>query len=104
MQATDKPVPTSLKLPPQVKQQIDAAARADGLSPHAYMVRVLQQEAERRQLREQFQQDALEALRELEETGLAHPWDEVRAYFRQMAEYRAGRGERPAPLAPKRVA
>ncbi len=93
MQAADKPVPTSLKLPAHVKQQIDAAARADGLSPHAYMVRVLQQEAERRQLREQFVQDALRAeARMLQEGG--HAWDDVKAYF--AARRRGDNPPRPA--------
>lgn len=80
MQAVEKPVPTSLKLPPHVKQQIDAAARADGLSPHAYMVRVLQKDMERRQLRERFVQDALDAEAHMLQEG-GHDWDEVKAYF-----------------------
>ncbi len=103
MQATEKTVPTSLKLPADVKLQIDDAARADGLSPHAYMVRVLQKDAERRRLRAQFHQDALVALREVEETGLGHEWADVRAHFAQMAEHRAGRAEKPAPLVPKKL-
>ena len=96
MPAADKPVPTSLKLPAQVKAQIDAAARADGLTPHAYMVRVLQQEAERRQQRAQFQQDALAALEEAQRIG-AHDLDDVKAYF---AARKAGQNPPPPPLKP----
>jgi len=100
----DKSVPTSLKLPVQIKQRLDEAARADGLTPHAYMVRVLQQETERRQLREQFQRDALEALREMQTTGLGHEWTDVQTYFAQMAEFRAGRASQPKRLVPKKLA
>ena len=102
MQA-EKTVPTSLKLPASVKRETDEAARAAGTSPHAYMVGVLRKEAERARLREEFHRDAREALDEMEATGLGHDWDEVKTYFAQMAEYRAGRAPRPAALVPKKV-
>ena len=47
MQAAEKPVPTSLKLPAAVKRDIDEAARAAGTSSHAYMIDVLQKAVER---------------------------------------------------------
>ena len=103
MPAVDKTVPTSLKLPASVKHDIDEAARAAGLSTHAYMVDVLRREAERARQREQFQRDADAALREMEATGMGHDWEDVKAYFANMAEYRAGRGPRPEPLVPKKV-
>jgi hypothetical protein len=85
MQATEKTVPTSLKLPASVKRGIDEAARAAGTSPHAYMVGVLQKEAERARLREQFHRDAREALDEMQATGLGYDWDEVKDYLRARA-------------------
>ena len=60
-------------------------------------------EAERARLREEFHRDAREALDEMEATGLGHDWDEVKTYFAQMAEYRAGRAPRTAALVPKKV-
>ena len=59
---------------------------------------------ERQRLRDQFQRDAMEALREAEATGLGHDLADVEAYFAQMAEFRAGRAPRPAPLEPKPLA
>ena len=53
---------------------------------------------------ERFTQDALEPEREILATGLGHEWSYVRAYFTQMAAFRAGRADRPAPLVPKQVA
>ena len=103
MSAVEKAVPTSLKLPASVKQDIDEAARAAGVSPHAYMVDVLRTEAARARQREQFQRDAQEALDEMQATGMGHDWEDVKAYFARMADYRAGRGPRPDKLVPKKV-
>ena len=96
-------VATSLKLPAELKATIDDDARRQGLSSHAYMVRTLAEAAERAQLREQFTQDALQAEREIRATGMGHEWEDVRVYFAQMAAFRAGKAERPAPLVPKKV-
>lgn len=96
-------IATSLKLPAELKSAIDADARRLGMSSHAYMVRTLAESAERARLREQFTQDALLAEQEMRATGLGHEWQDVRAYFEQMAAFRAGQGERPAPLVPQSV-
>ena len=95
-------VATSLKLPAELKAAIDEDARRQGLSSHAYMVRTLADAAERSRLREQFTQDALAAEQDMLATGLGHSLDDVRGYFAQMAEFRAGRAARPAPLVPKK--
>lgn len=94
---------TSLKLPAELKAAIDEDAKRLGMSSHAYMVKTLADASERARLRARFHQESLDALKEMDETGLGHGWDEVKAHFRQMAEFRAGRGERPAPLVPKRL-
>ncbi len=96
-------IATSLKLPAELKAAIDEDARKQGLSSHAYMVRTLAEAAQRAQLREQFTQEAQEAEQTLRATGLGHEWGDVRAYFAQMAAFRAGQAERPAPLVPKKV-
>lgn len=94
---------TSLKLPTELKAAIDEDAKRLGLSSHAYMVKTLADSTERARLRAQFHQDSLDALKQMDETGLGHHWEDVKAHFHQMAEFRAGRGERPAPLVPKRL-
>ena len=96
-------IATSLKLPAELKAAIDEDARREGLSSHAYMVRTLADASGRARRREQFTQDALAAEREMLATGLGHEWDDVRAYFAQMAAFRAGKAERPAPLVPAKV-
>ncbi|MFT4241849.1 MAG: ribbon-helix-helix protein, CopG family [Acidovorax sp.] len=96
-------VATSLKLPAELKAAIDEDARRQGMTSHAYMVRTLADAVERARLRERFTQDALEAEQEMRATGLGHEWGDVRAYFAQMAAFRAGQAERPAPLVPTKV-
>lgn len=96
-------VATSLKLPAELKAAIDENARKQGLTSHAYMVKTLADAAGRAQLRDEFTQDALAAERDMLATGLGHRLEDVRAYFAQMAQYRAGRAEQPAPLVPQKL-
>jgi len=96
-------IATSLKLPADLKAAIDEDARRQGMSSHAYMVRTLADAAERVRLREQFTQDALAAERDMLDTGMGHTLEDARAYFVQMAEFRAGRAERPTPPVPKKL-
>jgi len=97
-------IATSLKLPAELKAAIDEDAKKLGMSSHAYMVKTLADSAERSRLRERFHQESLDALNEMNETGLGHDWMDVKAYFYRLAEFRAGRGERPVPLVPKKPA
>lgn len=92
---TQKTVPTSLKLPAELKAQIDETARSAGLSAHAFMVKTLAEATHRAQQREQFQQDALDALQEMKDTGLGHSLQDMREYFSQLAVYRKGQGPKP---------
>lgn len=97
-------IATSLKLPAELKAAIDEDAQRLGLSSHAYMVKTLADAAERARLREQFTQDALAAERQMQATGMGHSLEDVRQYFAQMTEFRAGRAERPARLVSKKLA
>lgn len=90
-----KSVATSLKLPAELKAQIDETARNAGISAHAYMVKTLAEATQRAQLRGQFQQDALEALLDMKKTGLGHTLQDMRDYFAQLATYRKGQGLKP---------
>ena len=92
---TEKPVPTSLKLPPALKAQIDASAKKAGISTHAFMVKTLADATERTRLRDQFQQDSLNALREMKVTGMGYALDDVRVYFKELALFRQGKATKP---------
>lgn len=95
-------VATSLKLPAELKAQIDETARKAGMTAHAYMVKALRDTARRAQQREQFDQDTINALAEVERTGLAHTLEDVEGYFEQRALWRKGLAAEPAmpPLKP----
>ncbi len=97
-----KSVPTSLKLPAELKAQIDETARKAGISAHAFMVKTLADATHRAQLREQFQQDSLDALKDVEDTGLVHGFDEVKDYLTKRAAWRKGTAPQPGhpPLQP----
>lgn len=76
---------TSLKLPVELKAAIDEDAKRLGMSSHAYMVKTLADASERARLRAQFHQDSLDALKEMDETGLGYEWEEVKTYLRARA-------------------
>ena len=83
-------IATSLKLPAELKAQIDETARKAGMTAHAYMVKALTDTARRAQQREQFQQDSLDALAEVKRTGLAYRSEDLLPYFEARS-----RGENP---------
>lgn len=65
-------VATSLKLPAELKAQIDEVTHKADVTAHAYRGRALTDTARRAQKREQFDQDTMEALAEVKRTELAH--------------------------------
>jgi predicted transcriptional regulator len=86
---------TSLKLPADLKERVDAAASAAGVTPHAFMVEAIARETTRAELYEQFLDDARDAEREVERTGRHFDADDV---FRYMTARAAGkRVRRPRP-------
>jgi predicted transcriptional regulator len=83
---------TSLKLPENLKRQIAQLAASAGLTPHAYMLDVLAQEAKRAELRAQFAADAADSERETLDSGKAHSLD---AAFNYLDARVAGKKVRP---------
>ena len=86
---------TSLKLPDDVKQLALAAARQQGVSPHAFMVDATRSAAVAAEKRASFVADALAAQAETLESGQGCAADAVHTYARARA-----RGElvaRPEP-------
>jgi predicted transcriptional regulator len=98
-------VATSLKLPAELKSQIEETARKAGMTAHAFMVKALSDTARRAAQREQFDRDTLDALAEVDRTGLAYALEDVESYFEQRARWRKGLAAEPAkpPLKPRRV-
>ena len=96
--------PTSLKLPAELKAQLEVVAQKAGLSVHAFMVQAIAESVRSVQLRESFSQDSLSSVRDMKSSGLGFALEDVHAYFSQLSEYRKGQGPKPLALAPTRVA
>lgn len=73
---------TSLKLPEEIKQLAVAAAKHQGVTPHAFMVEAIRAAALAAEKRASFVSDALASRAEAIESGKAHPAAEVHAYLR----------------------
>lgn len=76
---------TSLKLPDDVKQLATAAAKHQGVTPHAFMVDAIRAAAIAAEKRAAFVADALASKAETLESGVGYPADEVHAYIRARA-------------------
>jgi predicted transcriptional regulator len=74
-------VTTSLKLSEKLKKTVARMARAQGVSPHAFMVSAIEKEAAQAALRESFRNEALAAAAEVERTGLAYAAEDVHAWM-----------------------
>ena len=82
---------TSLKIPEELKRRIERLAGAANKTPHAFMVDVLSQEAQRAELRERFAEDAAISEKEAMESGKAVP---VAAAFDYLEARAAGKSVR----------
>ena len=82
---------TSLKLPESLKRRIERLAGAANKTPHAFMIEVLSQEADRAELRERFAEDAAISEKEAMESGKAVP---VAAAFDYLEARAAGKSVR----------
>jgi len=103
MPAVPASTPTSLKLPGALKLQLEEDAKQMGMSLHAFMVNTLAEAAQRKRMRQTFEQDSADALAVMKATGKGHALDDVRVYFSQLKEHRQGKSAPPAPLQPKKM-
>ena len=87
---------TSLKLPKALKDRIIRLARRTGESPHAFMLRLLEEQVQAAERFEKFVADARQADRRMQESGTGYPAAEVHDYLEALT---AGRkAARPKPV------
>jgi predicted transcriptional regulator len=72
---------TSLKLPDSLKQRAAAAAKARGVSPHAFMVEAIERAATLAEQRDRFVEEARSAREAMVASGEGYDADEVHAYL-----------------------
>ncbi len=88
---------TSLKLSPKLKDRIDRLAKQGGETPHALMVRALEAHVESMERHEAFVRDALQADKEMQDTGVGYAAEDVHEYLR--AKLKGRKVRRPRPVA-----
>jgi predicted transcriptional regulator len=88
-------VATSLKIPPELKARVDAAAQAAGKSAHAFMLEAIEHETARTERYEAFLAEALEADRDMDNTRLYYAAEDVFRYMAARAEGKRARRPRP---------
>jgi predicted transcriptional regulator len=77
--------PTTLKLPPELKQRIQAVVARSGMSAHAFMLEAIERETELAEQRRGFIDEALAARAEFARTRRGHAARDVHAYARDRA-------------------
>jgi predicted transcriptional regulator len=91
-------VATTLKLPETLKARIAPLAEATGKSPHAWMIEALEERVGQSEAYAAFVAEALEAEREMLETGEAYDADDVFTYFREKAAGRPAKFPKPVKI------
>jgi predicted transcriptional regulator len=71
----------TLKLPEALKARIESLAEAGRKSPHAWMIEALEERVAQSRAYAAFMADALEADREMTETGLGYAAEDVHQYL-----------------------
>ena len=88
--------PITLKLPEDLKALLVEQAKAEGKTPHDYMVEALTGKAQRIQRQRLLDAEDDAALEEFERTGIAYSMEDVHEYFIALA---AGKKPpRPKPV------
>jgi predicted transcriptional regulator len=77
---------TSLKLPDDVKQLAAAAAKQQGVTPHAFMVDAIRAAAMNAERRAGFVADAIASRKETVKSGKGYAAEDVHAYLRVRAK------------------
>ena len=87
---------TTLKLPEPIKARIAQLAEAAGKSPHAWMIEALEERVAQSEAYAAFMAEALEADREMTETGLGYAADDVHQYL--LAKFEGKPVKRPKAI------
>ena len=89
-------VATSLKLPKTLKSRITRLAKRAGESPHAFMLRLLEEQIQAAERFEQFVADARQADQRMLESGEGYAAVDVHSYLE--ARIAGKQGPRPKPV------
>lgn len=89
---------TTLKLPEPLKARIAPLAEAVGKSPHAWMIEALEERVAQSEAYAAFMAEALEADRQMTETGEGYDADDVHAYLNAVVAGKTPEFPKPVKL------
>ncbi len=72
---------TSLKMSKQLKKRIGGLAKKTGQTPHAFMLRALEEKVTAQELRQRFYEEGAAALRATRARGYAYDLDSVEKHL-----------------------
>ena len=75
-------IATTLKLPESLKARVQALASEAGQTPHAFMLKAIEEQAASAELRRDFVASALRAEQEIAEYGDVYSLDEMSRYLK----------------------
>jgi predicted transcriptional regulator len=81
---------TTIRLDEALKARIAAAAERAGKTSHAFMIEAITEHVEHEEQDAEFHRLGLERLEEMQSTGMAVPWEDVKNWLQATAK-----GERP---------
>jgi len=87
---------TSLKLPKTLKARITRLAKRGGESPHAFMLRLLEEQVQATERFEQFLAEARQADKRMQEGGIGYAAADVHGYLE--AKVIGRKATRPKPV------
>lgn len=87
---------TSLKLPKSLKDRIYRLARRTGETPHAFMLRLLEEQVRAAERFDAFVADARKADARMQESGKGYVASEVHAYLEARVAGRNAKRPKPA--------
>jgi predicted transcriptional regulator len=88
--------PTSLRLPPALKERVESLAAEAGKTLHAYLLDTLTSAADRDEKRRDFVAAALASRAEFKRTGKGYRFEDVHRYLDERAAGKKPR--RPKPI------
>jgi predicted transcriptional regulator len=90
---------TTIRMPPDLKARVVAAARKSGQSAHCFIVEAIAEKAEDAERQSELHELADKRFEAIAAQGKTIPWSEMRSYLEQRVE-----GKKPRRPAPRKLA
>ena len=82
---------TTIRLPPELKARIDAAAKRAGTTAHGFILQAIAEKADEDERRSDFHDVAEKRFSRIAASGKTIPWSELRSYLEKRVAGRKAR-------------